>query len=162
MVSVLILKNEIVNLMNNYSIYKITNTVNNYVYIGSTKGRKGRNTLNNRFTQHKNDKRVHLPLYKMIQEIGINNFQISLIKEIICTKRIANIQEQIELWNVPKDLRLNILRAYTHNIEKTRDNEKKKKVRRDYYHRKRQDPEWCLKEKERCRIKDRKRRAVRD
>ena len=72
---------------------------------------------------------------------------------------MARIQEQIELWNVPKEKRLNTLRAYSHNREKTRDNEKKKKSRMDYYHRKKEDPEWLEKERERNRIRMRESRA---
>lgn len=148
--------------MNLYTIYRIENTVDDFVYVGKTKGRQGRCPMKTRFGGHKwdtsNKKQIN-KFQKHMKKIGIENFEIIPVKEIFGTNEMARIQEQIELWNVPKEKRLNTLRAYSHNREKTRDNEKKKKSRMDYYHRKKEDPEWLEKERERNRIRMRERRA---
>ena len=61
-------------------IYKLTNDYNNDVYIGHTC-----DTLIKRFSKHKEDSRresyKHRPLYKLINEIGIERFRIDLIEE---------------------------------------------------------------------------------
>ena len=61
-------------------IYKITNDINDKVYIGKTNL-----NIKKRFTQHctdafkeKNEKR---PLYRAMQKYGVEHFHISLIEE---------------------------------------------------------------------------------
>ena len=60
-------------------IYKITNDYNNDIYVGSTC-----DTLVKRFSYHKKDmsheKKFHLPLYKLMSEIGFDRFRIELIE----------------------------------------------------------------------------------
>lgn len=80
------------------NIYKITNILDNKIYIGQTK-----HNINKRFNQHKNDsKKIKLqnrPLYKAINEYGIENFKIELIE--VCSNDIAYEREKfwIEFYN---------------------------------------------------------------
>ena len=64
-------------------IYKITNDFDYGIYIGSTC-----DELNKRMNTHKyksNGKELeHLPLYKLMKEIGFNRFRISLIENYLC------------------------------------------------------------------------------
>lgn len=63
-------------------IYKITNDINNKVYVGQTT-----QTLEQRFKQHQQDafykKYEKRPLYSAIRKYGIEHFQISLIEECL-------------------------------------------------------------------------------
>ena len=62
-------------------IYKITNTVNNKVYIGQTV-----KTVQKRFTQHKNNSNkpyfAQIVLYKAFNKYGIENFSCETIEEV--------------------------------------------------------------------------------
>ena len=60
-------------------IYKITNTINNKVYIGQTSF-----SLDKRLKEHIQDAKKHLlnrPLYSAFNKYGVENFQIELIEE---------------------------------------------------------------------------------
>ena len=63
----------------NGKIYKISNDFNNDIYIGSTC-----DDLKKRFSYHKYDRhkpnKLHLPLYKLMNEIGFERFRIDLIE----------------------------------------------------------------------------------
>lgn len=62
-------------------IYKITNTLNNKVYIGQTT-----KSLQKRFTQHKNNSNKsyfsQIVLYKAFNKYGIENFSFEQIEEV--------------------------------------------------------------------------------
>ncbi len=134
-----------------YKIYKITNSIDDKIYIGST-----RQTLRKRMEGHRSEVRKNNPktLSQHMKGNGIENFNIELIKEIqVPTAKLAKIQEQVELWNIPIEQRLNDIRAHIPNHNYC--NDRKRKNRRDFYHRKKQDPEWA--EKERIRNRDRMR-----
>lgn len=62
-------------------IYKITNEVNDEIYIGSTCLK-----LTERFRGHKKSikKYINFPFYKCINEIGIEKFKIELIENFPC------------------------------------------------------------------------------
>ena len=72
-------------------IYKITNDINNKVYVGKTT-----ESLQERFRQHKSDaKKKNLekrPLYDAINKYGEEHFPISLVEE--CDDSILNEREQ--------------------------------------------------------------------
>lgn len=72
-------------------IYKITNDINDKVYIGKTCL-----SLNDRFAQHCNDARrgrcEKRPLYSAIRKYGVDHFNISQIEE--CDASIAGDKEQ--------------------------------------------------------------------
>ena len=61
-------------------IYKITNLINNKIYVGKTT-----KTLEERFQTHlhdsKKEKLSHRPLYKDMKEYGAENFSIELLEE---------------------------------------------------------------------------------
>ena len=67
----------------NGKIYKIWNDVNDEVYIGSTC-----RTLIKRFADHlycvRRKDRMHRPLYKLMNELGIAHFQIELMIDAPC------------------------------------------------------------------------------
>ena len=64
-------------------IYKIYNTVNDDIYIGSTTQK-----LRERISGHRrainHPKKHHLPLYKAFREHGVDNFFIELIEKCLC------------------------------------------------------------------------------
>lgn len=74
-------------------IYKITNMVNNKIYIGKTL-----NSIEKRWKEHKNEyqkERVEKrPLYSAMKKYGIDNFEISLVEE--CTE--DNFSEREKYW----------------------------------------------------------------
>ena len=69
-------------------IYKITNVINNKIYIGKT----SHTTIEQRFKEHLNDAKTknkgNRPLYKAINKYGAENFGIELIEEV-ATDEIA-------------------------------------------------------------------------
>lgn len=62
-------------------IYKITNTINNKIYIGQTI-----KTIEKRFQQHKNNSNKEyfsqIVLYKAFRKYGIENFKCELVEEV--------------------------------------------------------------------------------
>jgi len=137
-----------------YKLYKITNSVNDQIYVGSTR----LNPLRKRMDCHRAEARKNnsKKLSQFMREIGIEKFNIELIREIyVPNSKIARIQEQIEIWKIPVEQRLNTIRASIPNLN-YRNNEKKRANRRAYYHRKKNDPEWL--ERERARNRERMRR----
>ena len=64
-----------------YYIYKITNKINNKIYIGQT------NNIKRRFNSHKNNKRSVIS--KAINKYGVENFTFEII-EIIHNVEQAN------------------------------------------------------------------------
>lgn len=74
--------------MDIYSIYKITNTINDKVYIGFSKD------FATRVRKHKSDaKRGKFPLHKAIQKHGWENF---LVEEICCGKNKEYMLQEME------------------------------------------------------------------
>ena len=74
-------------------IYKITNDINNKIYIGQTS-----TTIEERFNSHKKDmtKRnlEHRPLYNAMNKYGIEHFSIELIEEV----EIKLLGEREKFW----------------------------------------------------------------
>ena len=142
-----------------YNIYKITNTIDDKVYIGSTR----LNPLRRRMDVHRTDARRNNPkaLSQHMITIGIENFNIILIKQIqVTSSKVAKIQEQVELWKIPNDLRLNTIRAHIPNRHYRSNIEAKRASRRAYYHRKKEDPIWMEKERVKNKCKMRIKRAI--
>lgn len=77
---------------NTYSIYKITNTMNDKLYIGQTAF-----GIEKRFKEHTNKAKSgnynHRPLYSAMNKYGIENFNIELIENGL-SKEEANEREQ--------------------------------------------------------------------
>lgn len=73
-------------------IYKITNKINNKVYIGKTK-----NSIKSRFSKHlKNAKnKVNRHLYDSMNHYGYDNFEISLIEEC---QSLDELEEREKYW----------------------------------------------------------------
>ncbi len=74
-------------------IYKITNKVNNKIYIGQTI-----KTVEKRFQQHKNNSNKpyfsQIVLYKAFNKYGIENFQCEMIEEV----SNENLDEREKYW----------------------------------------------------------------
>ena len=72
-------------------IYKITNIINNKLYIGKTVS-----TIEKRFTEHIKQSKItqtqKRPLYNAINKYGIENFVIEIIEE--CDTREVNEREK--------------------------------------------------------------------
>ena len=135
----------------NYNLYKITNSENDNVYIGST-----RRTIAIRMQQHRRAYRdgIEWKVYNHMREIGAEKFQIEHIRTItVSSSKLAHLQEQIEIWQIPIEKRLNTIRAHIPNKHYRTNIEAKRQNRRDFYDRKKLDPEWM--EKERIRNKER-------
>ena len=75
-----------------YSIYKITNEINNKVYIGQTAF-----GIEKRFKEHLNKAKsgeyTHRPLYNAMCKYGVDKFHIELVEDNL-TKEEANRQEK--------------------------------------------------------------------
>lgn len=71
-------------------IYKVTNTINNKVYIGKTT-----ETVEKRWKEHLLDSKkpyLHRPFYDAIRKYGIDNFVIDIIEEV--DNNLLNQREQ--------------------------------------------------------------------
>ena len=141
-----------------YKIYRIINDVDDMVYIGSTRTR----LLSNRMTGHRanaRDEDCKKKIAVHMRTIGIPHFKIELIREVdIPDSKIGKIQELIEYWKIPIEKRLNSVRPFTHNSEKTRCIIKRRATRRAFYNRHKQDPAWLEKERERNKLRMREKR----
>lgn len=142
-----------------YKIYKIINDIDNMVYIGSTK-----QTLLNRWYGHMTDiKHEKISTKKIsthINLIGKEHFKIELIEEIICDRITSKKREQVYLFGIPLECRLNSCRAHIPNKNYRTNFMAKRKNRRDYYYRKKQNPEWVEQEKTRNRERMRIKRKI--
>lgn len=140
-----------------YNIYKISNNVDDKIYIGST-----RLSLAQRHAMHRYycDKKT-FPLYKHMNSLGKDNFKIESIKTVtVGSRNEARQIEQLCIEQQEQSILLNATRAFSENHNKTRDNEKKKQNRRDFYQRHKEDPEWVAKERERNRLRMQKKREM--
>lgn len=80
-------------------IYKITNKINNLVYIGQSVNIERRWKAHKNRPFNENAKEYNIPLYKDIREYGLNNFNFEVIEE--CLKEELNEKEQywIQYYN---------------------------------------------------------------
>lgn len=82
----------------NGKIYKITNDINNKVYIGKTLL-----TIEKRFQQHcqeaNKETKQHRPLYSAMKKYGIEHFNIVLVEEVEISKLSEREQYWIEYFN---------------------------------------------------------------
>jgi len=145
--------------MTAHIIYKIINSQDDKIYIGSTH----QSNLRKRFDGHKKDARDGNPkaISQHMREVGIEHFNIVEIKTIYThNSKIAKIQEQIELWAIPPDRRLNTIRAHIPNIYYRGNIEAKRANRRAFYNRHKEDPVWMAAERERNKLRMRAKRAL--
>jgi len=91
---------------NNYNIYKITNNINNKIYIGSTS-----KTLVKRFKEHLYNAifNTSIKLYIHMRNLRFENFNI----ELICERFTSNSTylEQCEIIKCDDDILLNTIAA---------------------------------------------------
>jgi len=141
-----------------YKIYKITNSIDKKLYIGSTR----LNPIRKRMEGHRSEvgKGNLKPLSCHMRNLGIDKFTIIVLREItVSSRKEARIEEQKEIEKYSKEILLNATRAFSHNHDKTRDQDKKRANRRAFYHRHKQNPEWLEKLREKGRLRMRKQRA---
>lgn len=83
-------------------VYKITNIVNNKIYIGQTS-----NTLNKRFINHKSEARrtkIDTPIYRAMRKHGTENFKIESLVEIKVNSKdeLHEILNKLEVYYIEK------------------------------------------------------------
>jgi group I intron endonuclease len=114
-------------------IYKIVNSVNNMIYVGSTK-----QSINIRFNQHKansKDLTKNAKIYLLMRKIGVDKFNIEVIEQIefLDKKDLLN-KEQYFIDNLKPEL--NMLNTY-HNKQEYR--EENKEYFKKYYEENKQE-----------------------
>ena len=82
-------------------IYKMTNSVDDKFYIGST-----RESLNQRFALHKSEcKRMNnnSQLYQHMRNIGTDKFTMTLLEQHLCSKKSDQFKVEQKIANAYKD-----------------------------------------------------------
>lgn len=81
------------NFYKNGKVYKIFNTINDKIYVGSTC-----NTLEQRLAKHKSvrqsSSKKHRTLYALMNEIGPQHFYISLLEEVCCDTKLQLLERE--------------------------------------------------------------------
>lgn len=107
--------------MYNCRIYKIINSIDDKIYIGSTK-----NTLSRRMAQHRSKSKCtenNMKLFQHMREYGITNFYIELIEE----KEVSSKAQQFILESkYQRELNPELNRLHAHNTEEQRKEMKKR------------------------------------
>ena len=107
----------------NGKIYKLTNTVNDYEYVGSTcQTLKGRKSDHRKRSRIRPDRKV----YKELNEVGWDNVEIVLIENYPCDD-LCQLRAREEHWRKENDAKLNSRRALRTHDEALGDK------RRGYY-----------------------------
>jgi group I intron endonuclease len=140
-----------------YSLYKITNSVDDMIYIGSTRLKLTKRFNVHKYYARKNDTRK---FSQHMIKVGIDNFKIELIETItVATTNEARIREQLEIDKCDKTKLLNTHDSINKNPNRT-GSPHKLITRKKYYQKKKLDLEWCEKEKERNKLKMREKRKL--
>lgn len=107
-------------------IYKICNSVDDDVYVGSTKQKLGQ-----RFSEHKSKARKgsKYKIHEHIRNLGADKFYIELLEE----KEVADRQEQLKLevlWQEKERSKLNKIRAQS-TVDKRKELDKEYREKPD-------------------------------
>ncbi len=154
-------------------VYRITNSIDDMVYIGSTKRSLSARMIQHRYYTTNEKTKPCFKLQKHMVALGFKNFTITAIHVVEYESRDKLRKlEQEELDKIPKEKRLNVVDAYLCDgscsvAEKAyiydhtkRDREKKRENNRKSYHKMMQDPEKAAKERERNKIRMRIKRST--
>lgn len=120
------------------TIYKIE--FDEYIYIGSTKDMKQRQSRHN-YVLNGNTDRSHFRLYTTAREKGINCFELITIEECSIDDRFNREQHYIDVNNTDKLLNcVNAIFDKKEYMEEYREKNKEriKEYRKEYYHKKKQ------------------------
>lgn len=149
----------------NYSkVYKIINSIDDEIYIGSTTYQY----LCNRMNQHRMSckdisGRRDSKLYNKMRELGIENFKIELLEEVKCDNKEALLIKEQEYIDLLKPS-LNMLRCKPRTKEEIKEYKKQweenKRIKEGKIKRVKKTPEeikeykrqWALKKKEKMKI----------
>jgi group I intron endonuclease len=105
-------------------VYKITNDVNNELYIGSTI-----KTLSQRMAKHRQDSKQercqNYKIYKAFEEIGVEHFKIVLLEECLCVNR--------DQLRAKEDHYIQLLKPAYNMISAVLNLENQKKNRAEHY-----------------------------
>lgn len=80
-------------------IYKITNKINNKVYIGKTKYNNPQKRFKEHINDSKKDRCKHRPLYRAFNKYGIENFIFEILENIVNNKLEDREIYYIEKYN---------------------------------------------------------------
>ena len=93
-------------------IYKVVNSVDDMIYIGSTTRRLSMRMGNHRTNARNVNHKTSL-LYKHMRKIGVAKFKIKLIKEVECDDRKALEKKEYKIISkIPIDMLLNMNTVY--------------------------------------------------
>ena len=106
----------------NGKIYKIVNSIDKLIYVGSTI-----QPLNIRFTGHKSDAKRYpeRKIYKHFAKLGIDHFEIILIKNYPCNNKLE-LEIEEERYKLMLNAQLNTYRAH-------QTAEQRKEQKNEYY-----------------------------
>ena len=92
----------------NAKIYKISNDIDKFIYVGSTI-----QPLNIRFTKHKSKSKRYpeRKIYKHFMKLGIDHFEIKLIKNYPCNNKLE-LEIEEERIKIMLNAQLNTIRAH--------------------------------------------------
>ena len=120
--------------MENAKVYKITNTLNDKIYVGSSNNQYLCSRMNSHRQMCKDlSGRRNTKLYNFMREIGIENFQIELVEKFQCeTKQQLREREQHHIDILKPEL--NMFRAIENPNYINPNKEKNNKRSNEYYH----------------------------
>lgn len=108
-------------------IYKITNSVDNLIYIGST-----RTSLERRMSCHKSEsKKLNYKLYQHMRRIGAEKFNIELLEERDCYCREIQLQDEREFIDMLQPQLNSQIPFRTKGELKEYDRERRKEYRKE-------------------------------
>ena len=95
-------------------IYKITNDLNDKIYIGSTTYKYLSQRMNVHRMMSKAKTNRHSTLYNFMREIGVEHFQIVLLENYACDNR-EELNDREQLWHKKLNPQLNEYNADADN-----------------------------------------------
>ena len=145
----------------NGKIYKITNNINNEVYVGSTCDilRKRFNTHTRQITQESKRNR---PFYKLMNELGPDVFRIDLIEDYPCDDKQALRQREgywiRQIGTLNEKIAGRTKKEYDNdNKEKIKEyREKTKETTKEYMH------QWYLHNKDKYKTSEKKKEYLKN
>ena len=116
----------------NSKIYKILNSIDDEVYVGSTTASLSKRMGKHRSDFHNNESKQTYKIYKHMHKVGVDNFYIELIETCPCTSR-EELAAKEGQW-IRQIGTLNKIISGRSNKEYWQDNiERKREIARTFY-----------------------------